>query len=68
MKYEYNEKRELDVKQYSIASIQMCDVIELLAHNRNNEVKFHELIHFAKDLQAGLVKIEEELKKQLRNQ
>ncbi len=67
MKYETTLEREVDKTQMSIAITELTSVLRLIEHSREDEVKFHKYIAYAKELQLGLLEMEIELKKQLRN-
>jgi hypothetical protein len=66
MTYQTELKREIDLSRVSIANTELCSVLELIAHSRTDEVKFHKYIAYAKQLQTGLFEMEVELKKQLK--
>tara|TARA_R110000803_G_scaffold35405_8_gene76603 strand:- start:3548 stop:3769 length:222 start_codon:yes stop_codon:yes gene_type:complete len=65
--YQVDQERECDITKSSIAATEMCSIFSVLAHSRDDEAKFHELIKYGKQLQKGLYEMEVELKAQLRN-
>ena len=60
-------ERDIDITQTSIATIELCSLLSLIQHNRNDEVKFHKYVFRAIEMQERLYEMESELKKQLRN-
>ena len=66
MRYEQDLVREADITQTSIANTELCSILELIKHSRNDEAKFYDYIAYAKELQRGLYDMEICLKDQLR--
>jgi len=65
MKYTTKLEREIDYTSTSIALSELSSVLVLIEHSRNDEVKFHKYMAYAKELQEGIRLIEEELKRQV---
>jgi hypothetical protein len=65
MKYEAKLEREVDYTQISIASSELCSILYLIEHSRNDEVEFYKYVAYAKELQKGILEMELELKKRL---
>lgn len=65
MKYNVDLERECDLTQISIAATDLCSVLSLIEHSRNNEVDFYRYVAYAKELQDGLRKMELALKAKL---
>lgn len=65
MEYNVDINREIDPTQISIANSEMLSTLKLIQSSRDNEVKFHELVRYALQLQSALIEIECRLKRDI---